>query len=105
MKTFDFLNLALDTTVEMKDLKVKSVYTTDSGNSAGAMTLTCVGSDGLEIDVRTDVFYNADKTLVTAAQFEGKTIDVKGLIDHFTYNGANDYQIHVISLGDIIIHP
>ena len=105
MKSFDFVNLSLDTTVTMKDLKVKSIYTTPDGDSAGAMTLTCVGSDGLEIDVRTNVFYNADKTLVTAAQFEGKTIDVKGLIDHFTYDGANDYQIHVFSLGDIVIHP
>ncbi len=104
-KTFDFLTLSIDTSVEMKDLKVKRIYTTPDGDSAGAMTLTCVGADGSEIDVRTNVFYNADKTLVTAAQFEGKTIDVKGLIDHFTYDGANDYQIHVFSLDDIVIHP
>ena len=104
-KAFDFVDLALDTTVAMKDLKVKSIYTTPDGDSAGAMTLTCVGADGSEIDIRTNVFYNADKTLVTAAQFEGKTIDVKGLMSHFTYEGADDYQIQVFSLADITIHP
>ena len=105
MKTMDFVALALDTSVEMRDLKVKSVYTTASGDSAGAMTLTCVGANGLEVSVRTNVFYNADKTLVTASRFEGKTIDIKGLLDHFTYEGADDYQIHVFSLDDITVHP
>jgi hypothetical protein len=85
----------------MSGLRVKSVYTTDNAESSsnGAMTLTCE-ADGCEIAVRTAVLYGADGKMITAAQFENKTIDVKGLIDYFD----GDYQIKVFSIDDITIH-
>lgn len=96
-----FAELAINTSVSMSDLHVKSVYTTDNAESSsnGAMTLTCE-VDGCEIAVRTAVLYGADGKMITAAQFENKTIDVKGLIDYFD----GDYQIKVFSIDDITIH-
>lgn len=88
----------------MKNLRVTRVYTTNNGgNSDGAMTLTCTatGSDGktYTVEVRTTVLYNADGSKVTASYFEGKTIDVKGLVD--SYNGS--YQIALLSLNDVVV--
>lgn len=103
-KTFSYAQLALNTTIEMRDLKVTRVYTTNNGgNSDGAMTITCSakGSDGntYTIEVRTSVLYNADGSKVTESYFMGKTIDVKGLVD--SYNG--EYQIALLSLNDVVV--
>jgi hypothetical protein len=103
-REYDYVNLALYTSIEMRDLKVKSIYTTESGDNKGAMTLTCESPEGLEISVRTIVLRDSDGNLITAEYFGGATIDVKGLVDHYTYNGANDYQIKVFSVKDIIVH-
>lgn len=99
LKEFSYAELALNTTVEMRDLEVVDVYTTvNSESSAGAMTLTCK-SGNYKITVRTEVLYDAEGNLVTAQYFEGKTIDVKGLVAY--YNG--NYQIKLISLNDVTV--
>ena len=98
---FGLAELSVNTSVSMSGLRVKSVYTTqnEESSSNGAMTLTCE-ADGREIAVRTIVLYDDVGKMITADLFEGKTIDVKGLIDYFD----GDYQIKVFSVDDITIH-
>jgi len=98
-KTFDYAELALNTSISMKNLTVNSVYTTQSGDSAGAMTLHCTAEDGTKIDLRTIVLYE-NGVKVTADYFEGKTIDVKGFVDYFD----GDYQIEIYSTKSVTIH-
>jgi len=97
-KEFDYAELALYTSVEMKGLKVKSVYTTtnEESSSKGALTLTCE-ADGIEISVRTIVLKDENGNTVTEDYFKGATIDVKGLVDRFD----GKYQIKVFSVNDI----
>ena len=98
-KLFDYAGLVLNTSISMKDLTVDSVYTTPSGDSAGAMTLYCTAADGTKIDLRTIVLYeNGEK--ITADYFTGKTIDVKGFVDYFD----GEYQIEIYSVKDVHIH-
>ena len=101
-KTFDYAELALYTSVEMKGLTVKRMYTTTKEDSAsnGAITLTCETADGIEITVRTIVLYDAEGNLITEAYFAGKTIDVKGVVDRF----SGQYQIKLFSVNDVTIH-
>jgi endonuclease YncB( thermonuclease family) len=101
LKSFDYAELCIGTSISMKNLKVVKTYTTtnETSSSKGAMTLTCQ-VDGETVDIRTIVLYDADGKLVTADRFAGKTIDVKGIID--CYDGA--YQIKVFSVDDIIVH-
>ena len=100
MVTFDYAQLAMSTSIEMKGLYVYDAYTTKNEDSAskGAMTLYCK-VDGYDIAVRTIVLYDQNGNLVTQDQFLGKTIDVRGLVDY--YNGT--YQIKVFNTGDITI--
>lgn len=98
-KTMDYAEFIYNTAVEMDNLQVVSVYTTDNdGSSDGAMTLTCK-VDGLTVTVRTNVLYDDQKNLITADYFEGKTINVKGLVESF--NG--DYQIKLLSINNVTI--
>ncbi len=101
VKTFDYAALALGTSVEMKNLQVKSIYTTqkEDSSSNGAMTLTCE-VDGVTIIVRTVVLYGQGGELVTAEMYEGKNIDVKGIVDYF----GDEYQIKVFTDTDIKIN-
>ena len=100
-KTFKYAELAMSTSVEMKNLQVVDVYTTrnEESSSKGAMTLTC-RVDGNTVDVRTIVLYDETNTLITAEYFMGKTIDVKGLVDYFD----GSYQIKLFSVADVTIH-
>ena len=99
-KTFEYANLILSTSVSMKNLKVVDIYTThNGGDNDGAMTLTCK-IDDTTIDVRTIVLRDENGNMLTEADFMGKTIDVKGIVDYFS--GA--YQIKVFSVNDITIH-
>lgn len=93
--------MAMNTSVQMSGLVVKDVYTTDNDESSskGAMTLTCE-VNGVTVTVRTVVLYDADGKLVTAEAYEGKTIDVKGVVDYFD----GDYQIKVFATKDITVH-
>ena len=113
-KEFAYAELALYTSVEVKDLKVVSVYTTKNpaSSSKGAMTLTCQAPDGTMIDVRTVVLNDENGNLVTASYFMGKTIDVKGIVDYYKYSSDDEdaennenfpYQIKLLSLGDVTV--
>ncbi|MCR5741085.1 MAG: thermonuclease family protein [Gammaproteobacteria bacterium] len=83
-KTMTLAEFALNTSVEMKDLYVTSVYTTksESSSSKGALTLTCKCGDET-ITVRTEPLYGADGKLITADEYLHHTINVKGIIDTF----------------------
>ncbi len=99
-KTFDYANLAMSTTISMKDLKVIDTYTTNNGgNSDGAMTLTCKVGDKV-VAVRTIVLYDEAGNLITESAYMGKTIDVKGVVDYF----SGEYQIKVFTAEDITVH-
>ena len=89
----DYAEAVLDTSISMNGLTVQSIYTTQDGDSAGAMTLTCRAEDGTEIVVRTTVFKNADGTLMTEDDYLGKTINVKGFVNLFD----GSYQINVLA--------
>ena len=98
--TFDYANLTMSTSVEMKNLKVVDIYTTlnEDSSSYGAMTLTCE-VDGVTVDVRTVVLYDENNERITEEAYMGKTIDVKGIVDYF----SGTYQIKVFTAKDIII--
>ena len=91
----------MDTTVTARGLTVTSAYTTTSESSSqqGAMTLTCIASDGTGVTVRTAVLYDAAGKLIGADEYKGKTLDVRGIVD--LYDGK--YQIRVFSADDITI--
>lgn len=101
MVTFDYASLAMSTSIEMRDLVVKDIYTTtnEDSSSFGAMTLTCE-ADGKTISVRTVPLLDASGSLITADAYTGKTVDVRGIVDY--YDGA--YQIKVFAASDITIH-
>lgn len=97
-KTFDYGNLALGASISFENIRVSSIYTTSNEESAskGAMTLTC-RQFAETITVRTVVLYDENGSVVTADRYEGKTINVRGIVDY--YNGT--YQIKVFSPDDI----
>jgi len=99
--TAPYATMAMGTSLEMKGLKVTDIYTTtnEDSSSKGAMTLTCEAADGTVITVRTAVLYDENNKTITADAYQGKTIDVKGIIDYF--DGA--YQIKVFTPANITI--
>lgn len=101
MKEFSYAELIMNTTVSMKNLVVKDVYTTknEDSSSYGAMTLTC-SVDGITIYIRTVVFSSGEGESVNEDTYKNKTIDVNGIVDY--YNG--NYQIKVFNAKDILIH-
>ena len=101
VKTFDYAELIMSTTVSMKNLTVLDVYTTrNGGNNDGAMTLTCKAVDGTVLDVRTIVLYDEDGNMKVESDYLNQTIDVVGIVDY--YSGA--YQIKVLTANDITVH-
>lgn len=101
LQSFDFANMALSTSVEMKNLTIKDIYTTtnEESSSKGAMTFTCE-VDGKTVYVRTAVLRDAEGNLLTADDFRDKNIDVKGIVDF--YDG--DYQIKVFTVNNITVN-
>lgn len=97
--SFKYAAMAMNSTISMKNLYVRDIYTTASGNSQGAMTLTCT-VDGVTIIVRTVVLRDENGNLMTKADYIGKTIDVTGIVDYF----SGEYQIKVFTPNDIIVH-
>ena len=97
-----YAELAMNSSISMKDLKVDRIYTTNNEESSsfGAMTITCLAPGGETVTVRTVVLYDADGTMIKQSAYEGKTIDVKGIVDYY----AGSYQIKVLSPDDIIVH-
>ena len=99
IKEFDYSKLAIGSSISMKNLTVKSVYTTNNGgDSDGAMTLTCTAG-GTQISVRTVVLTDKNGKTVKADYFQGKTIDVKGIVD--TFDGKS--QIQLLSIDDVTV--
>lgn len=102
---YDYAELAMNTSISMKNLKVTDVYTTNNGgDNDGAMSLTCE-VDGKEISVRTVVLKDAQGNVITEDQLLGETIDVTGIVDYYMsdYNGGF-YQIKVFNWKNITIH-
>ncbi|MBE6933476.1 MAG: hypothetical protein E7462_00250 [Ruminococcaceae bacterium] len=99
--TKKFKELAVSTTLSMKNLKVTDVYTTTNPDShdCGAMTLTCE-VDGKTVSIRTGVFYDDNGNIFQESVYAGKTIDINGILE--AYNG--DYQIRALAKEDITIH-
>ena len=97
-KEFDFATLSLASSVQMNDLVVKSVYTHTTEASNGKLSITCE-KNGVTLKVHTDVLTDENGNLITADAFEGKTINVKGIVDRF----SGEYQIKVISMKYITI--
>ena len=99
-KEYDYAYLALSTTVEMHDLKVREIHTEDNpaSSSFGAMTMICE-ADGIDIRVRTAVLVDSNRNLITADAYLGKVIDVRGVVS--IHDGV--YQIRVLSAKDITI--
>ena len=99
-KQFKYAELALGSTIEMRDLYVKKTYTTTNTetSSVGAFTLTCE-CNGVTVEVRTTVLYDENQQLVKADAYKNKTITVRGVVD--IYSG--DYQIKVFNVKDLII--
>lgn len=97
-KELDYGYVVLHSTASLKNLTVKSVYTTQSGSSKGALSITCVDENGNEIVVRTGVLIDTEKKQeVTDAYFpKGMTFDVKGVVDYFD----GEYQLKALSLKD-----
>lgn len=96
-----YASLALGSSIELDNLDVVSVETTSNEDSSsyGAMTLHCV-SNGVNVDVRTAVLTNKDRSLITADRYLGKNINVMGLVDY--YDG--EYQVKVLMADKIIIN-
>jgi hypothetical protein len=97
---------ALHTTVKLTGLTVVDTYTTtkETSDDKGAITLTCE-KDGVKITIRTIVLYE-DGVLVTADRFEGRTIDVVGIVDSYTPEGSTEagLQVRVFTIGAITVH-
>lgn len=87
--TLKYGEAILSTSVSLTNLKVKSIYTTEKGESKGAMSITCVTSGGHEIVVRTTVLKDETGKTVTADAYLNKTLNVKGVFAK--YEGS--YQI------------
>jgi endonuclease YncB( thermonuclease family) len=87
------------TNVHLDNVTVTKVYTTASGTSQGAMTLTVQDSSGNTTTIRTEVIYKDSKKseLVTESDLLNKTISVDGIVDY--YNGS--YQVKVFAYKDI----
>ncbi|MBQ7330342.1 MAG: thermonuclease family protein [Oscillospiraceae bacterium] len=96
-----YAKLAMSTSLQMKNLYVEDVYTTqnEESSSKGAMTLTCE-ADGVTVSVRTVVLIDDNGNLITADAYRGKTIDVRGIVDYFD----GTYQIKVFTEKDITVH-
>ena len=70
----------------------------EESSSNGAMTLTCK-SGNTTVILRTVVLRDANGNKITYEAYEGKTINVKGMVD--CYDG--EYQIKIFSANDITI--
>ena len=97
---YSFAQLAMNTSISMDNLKVVNIYTTDNEESSsnGAMTITCKVGDATVV-LRTVVLRDSSGNLITFREYDGKTINVKGMVD--CYDG--EYQIKIFSANDITI--
>lgn len=97
---YSYTQLALNTTIEMHNLRVVDTYTTNNGgDNDGAISITCISPEGIRFTVRTGVLRDENNNLVTEDYFVGKTINVKGVVS--SYDGQ--YQVKVLSFENITI--
>ncbi len=102
-KSFDYGELAHYSTATIKNLTVKSIWTTSSTTSSdGALTITCEDENGLTFSIRTATKLikevDGQSVVVTADDFPvGTVISAKGVVD--SYDGS--YQLKVFSFTDI----
>lgn len=87
--------LLLRQMVKLENIEVIDIYTTKTGDSTGAMTITGL-CEGKEITVRTSVL-RKDYELITEDAFVGKTIHAIGIIE--IYNDV--YQVRIVSIDDV----
>ncbi len=101
-KDLDVGFLTMHSTATLKNLTIKSIYTTNSQtDSNGAMSITCVDENGIEIILRTVVLKDADGKVITADAFPvGSVLDAKGVVD--AYEG--EYQLKIFSAADLELH-
>lgn len=102
-RTYDYGFITMHGTASIRDLVIKSVYTTTNEGSAnyGALSITCEAQDGTEIVLRTIVLKDADGNTITADAFPvGSVIDAKGVVDVF----KGVYQLKVFSAGDVTFY-
>lgn len=97
-KELPYASLAMSTSLSMNNLQIVSIYTTknEESSSYGAMTFTCKSGD-VTVSVRTTVFRKDSGELYTAEDYEGKNINIKGIVDFY----ENGYQILVLTPEDI----
>jgi endonuclease YncB( thermonuclease family) len=98
--TYSYAELAMATSVEVKDLMVETVSTNNDPESSsnGAMTLTCRSGDVM-ITVRTGIMLDENGQRITADAYLGKRIDVKGVVEFFD----GTYQIKVFASQNITV--
>lgn len=101
-KTLDYGYVVLHSTATLKNLTIKSVYTTQQGTSKGAMTLTCEDENGVVVKVRTVVLTDSTThNQITASSFPvGSVIDVKGIVDYY----EGEYQLQLLGFKDVTFH-
>lgn len=100
-KTLDY-NL-----VQIKNVVVKRTSTTTTEGSSSKGAITIYGEvDGKEVVIRTEVLYDRTGTyevdankIITASNFEGKTLDVTGVVEKY----MGKYQVMLLSMNDVII--
>ncbi|MCQ2087524.1 MAG: thermonuclease family protein [Bacilli bacterium] len=95
-KEFKLGDLICSSSAKFQNLTVTSVYTTNSGSSKGAMSLTCKDALNNTVTVRTEVL-KENGVVVTQDRYLNKTINVKGIVDYF----SGSYQLRVFSTNDI----
>ena len=100
IRKLDYAWMVHGTSVRLENVLVDSVYTTtnETSSSKGAMSLTCM-TKGYKIIVRTGVMRDADGNLITADAYEGKIINVRGVVEDYN----DTYQIQVFTPEDITI--
>ena len=113
-ETYSFQEISVANSVSMSGLEVYKTYTTknEESDNYGAITLYC-RKDGKEVQVRTAVLKDKDGTvpaeyissegIVLAKYFEGKTINIKGIVEYYDSEaeGPGVYQIKVLNLSGI----
>ncbi len=98
--TRKYYELVQNTSISMENLTVYDTYTQTTGTSKGAITLYCEAEDGTKIQLRTNPMVDADGNQVVASTYEGKTINVKGMVESF--NGKPQIQVFSPSAIEIL---
>ena len=98
--TFDYAELAMDTSIQMNNLLVTGASLRDSSNGDGLLVLTCE-ADGAQVQICLADLRDEAGELIAEDTYLDQIIDVKGYVDYF--NGT--YQIRVFSQENITIVP